>query len=446
MIAESRMWRLTLLAMLVLLLVVSAGCIGNNTLVSNRDIVVLKLSPDGSLEWMKVVDNGFDDMAEDLVELPGGGYALAGQTANGPQAADRPRAPPQPVLIRLSPNGSVASQWFVPDEVGVARAVALADDGGAAVLTGNSTVVRFGPDGRVLWAGPTGVSEGHALVRTEDGGFLAGGHGEYQVPVNGTAGPGIVPRAVITTESRSGSPALPRATEPVTSLITLPRTRPGGGFQKAMVVRLAPDGAIVWEGQYDDGGLAQAQSLAEGPDRTGFLLAGYGYSPNGSVSINPPLLVLRLGLDGTSSSVTRIDSTTAWDSIWTRADVTGYRVLYQNTSRTESDSYDVSVVDAILDRDGRVLERRSIDASIAVTWTADGGYFSVGAPIGGNGSGYDTVIYDQTGGTTFHARRFDGTGALIFDRALPALPLDRVLKVVQTSDGGFAALAFKNNR
>ncbi|HIH04561.1 MAG TPA: hypothetical protein HA263_12220 [Methanoregulaceae archaeon] len=443
MIAESRIWRLALLAMVVLVLVVSAGCIGN-TLVSNRDIVVLKLSPDGSLAWTKVVDNGFDDMAEDLVELPGGGYALAGQTANGPQNADGHLVPPRPVLIRLSPDGSVASQWFVPDEVGVARAVALADGGGAAVLTGNSTVVRFSPDGQVLWARPSGISEAHTLVRTANGGFLAGGQSGY-LPVSGTAGPGTVPQAVIITESSPGGPMLPQAAEPVTSLTTLPRTRPGGGLQKAMVVSLAPGGAIEWEGQYDDGGLVLLQSLAPDPDRTGSLVVGYGASSDPGDYLYPRL-ALRLGPDGAPSSVTQIGSATAMDSIWTRADVTGYRVLYRNSSLTERGFYDGRVVDVTLDRDGHELERRSIDASIAVTWTAEGGYFSVGAPIGGRETGYDTVIYDPTGGTTFHARRFDDTGALIFDRALPALPLDQVLKVVQTADGGFAVLAYKNSK
>jgi hypothetical protein len=427
--------------MLVLLLAVSAGCVGN-VLVSNHDVVVLKLTPDGSLEWTKVVDNGFDDMAEDLAELPGGGYALAGYTADGRPARARP------VLIRLAPDGAVVSQRFATDGFGAARAVALADDGGTAMLTANGTVVRFGPDGRVLWARPTGIPEVHTLLRTADGGFLVGGQSE-DLPVNNTAGPGtIVQLSVVTTETGAGGSVLAQATAPVATTRTLPRTRPGGMLaRKGMVVRLAPDGAIVWEKQYDDGGLTGVQSCAEAPDRIGFLVVGYRYSSDGRTSINSSLLALRLGPDGTPSPVTRIDSGTAGDSIWTRADVAGYRVLYRNMSRTESGFSSGNVVDASLDRDGHVLERRSIDASIAVTWTADGGYFSVGVPIGGNGSGYDTGIYDQTGGRTLtlHARTFDGGGALVLDRALPAVPLDRVLKVVQTADGGFAVLAFKNN-
>jgi hypothetical protein len=253
----------------------------------------------------------------------------------------------------------------------------------------------------------------------------------------------IISLPVITTNAGVSGPNYSQAVEPGASITTLPIPR-SGGMHKAMVVRLTPDGAIAWERQYGDGGLIQVHSCAEGPDHSGFLVTGYSYNSNDSVYSNP-LLALRLGPDGTPTSITQIDPARERGSIGTRADVAGYRVLYQNMSRTESGSYDMSVVDAILDRDGRVLEHRSIDASVAVTWTADGGYFSVGALIGGSGNGYDTVIHDQSGGTTFHARRFDSTGALVFDRALPALPVDRVLKVVQTADGGFAALAMRNN-
>ena len=64
---------------------------------------------------------------------------------------------------------------FVTDGFGVANAVVPAGDGGTAVLTGNGTVFRFAPYGQVLWARPTGIPEGHSILRTADGRLLAGG-------------------------------------------------------------------------------------------------------------------------------------------------------------------------------------------------------------------------------------------------------------------------------
>ena len=73
-----RIWCTVVLAILVVVLGMSAGCIGRDY-VPNRDIVVLKLTPDCSLEWTRVIDDGFDDAALDLVEISGGGYAIAAQ-------------------------------------------------------------------------------------------------------------------------------------------------------------------------------------------------------------------------------------------------------------------------------------------------------------------------------------------------------------------------------
>ena len=64
---DPRVWCAAILTMLVVVLTASTGCTGLDY-VPNHDIVVLKLTPDGSIEWTKVIDNGFDDEAEDVVE------------------------------------------------------------------------------------------------------------------------------------------------------------------------------------------------------------------------------------------------------------------------------------------------------------------------------------------------------------------------------------------
>ncbi len=426
--------------MMVVVLTASTGCTGLDY-VPNHDIVVLKLASDGSLEWTKVIDHGYDDTAADMVELPEGGFAIAGQTA------DARYRPPRPVLIRLSPAGAVLLERFVTDGLGFARAIVSAADGGTAVLTGNGTVVRSGPDGRTLWARATGIPEPYALVSTADGGYLAGGRVMYEVPVNGTAEVVRPPVRTTGTAPGSGGPVLAEAASLPTTPILLEIPRRFDLVQKAMVVRLAHDGAIDWERQYDDGGLEWVQSLAEGRDRAGLLVAGYGDTLNGSMSIADPLLALHLSPDGTPVVVTQIDTASVGDPIRIRSDAAGYRVLYRNTTGplTAEGLYRSSVVDAVIDRDGRVLERRTLDASIAITWTADGGCFSLGTPPVGNGSGYGIETYGWAGGGTFHARLFDRTGALVWDRGLPGVPCDRVLKVVQTLDGGYIVLGQRQN-
>lgn len=437
-------WSGAVLAVLFAMLLAACGCC-NLDYVPNHDIVVLKLAAEGTLEWTRVIDRGFDDAAEDIVALPDGGYAVAGGTS------DARFAPPRPILIRLSPEGAIAWERFATDEIDVANAVMATPDGGTAVLTGNGTVVRFDPDGMTLWAQATGIPEARALARTADGGFLAGGRITYQVPVNGTAeNVTVVPPPLRTTATERGGdcPVLAEAASRPTTpeLVRVPRRF--DLMRKAMVVRLAPGGAVEWERQYTDGGLTWLQSLAGGSARTGFAVAGYNDTLNGSVYVANPLLLLHVAPDGTPGPVTRVDSANVGDRVWLRSDPDGYRVLYQNRTEglTAAGNYDGYVLDATLDRDGRVLGQRALDASIAVTWTDDGGYFSIGTPPAGDRSSWDTGTYHLAGGDTFHARRFDSAGALLRDRVLPGIPCDQVLKVVQTADGGYVVLASRQNR
>lgn len=395
---EPRQWCVAILAMLILGLAASAGCIGGPDTVADRDIVILKLTPDGAPQWTRTIDTGQDEGAEDLVELPDGGFAIAAQNGSDPRYPARPR------FVRLSPDGTVVWDRFVADGSDTARAVVATEDDGTAVLTGNGTVVRFDPFGRILWARATGVTEAQALHPLADGGYVVGGRVTHSTATNITPPP--VP----------GESAVP-----VTA-----RTFAG---DKGMVARLSADGGVVWEGHYGESGLNGVLSLAESPDRTGLLLAGDGMPPNANFST--PLLALRIDSEGAPGTVTQLDTVPFPAQVLIRADPAGYRVLYQNTSQTTGIASPQGVIEAFLDHDGRVLERRTIDASIAVTWTADRGYFSIGIPLGERGS--------------FHARRFDGAGAIVWDRALPALPVDQVQKVVQTADGGYAVLAQKQN-
>jgi len=102
------------------------------------------------------------------------------------------------------------------------------------------------------------------------------------------------------------------------------------------------------------------------------------------------------------------------------------------------------VTEAVLDPEGRVRERRPLAASMAVARTPDGGYFSVGTPVGDSGPGLGTESSDRPSASNFYARRLDATGAIVWDHELPTGLISRVKMVVPTSDGGFAVLAVKD--
>ena len=415
MITELRIRNTTILAVLLLLLLaVSAGCIGGPDSVADRDIVVLKLNADGVAQWTRTIDTGQDDGAEDLVELPDGGFAIAAQNGSDPRYPARPR------FVRLAADGAILWDRFVTDGQDIARAVVPAGDGGTAVLTGNGTVVRFDNAGRIVWTRVTGVSEAQVLQRLADGGLVAGGRVTYYTSTN------------ITIPPLPGASALPDTARFV-----------AGG--EGMAARLSADGGIVWERGYGENGLDQVRLLAESPDLTVLLIVGDGDGAPPNASPSTPLLALPLAADGAPGSATELGTAAFVAPSGIRMDPLGYRMLYISGTPTTGISYRQEVVDALLGRDGRALERRSLHASIAVTWTADGGYFSVGIPLGGGDPGYGTMTSERTSASTFHALRFDSTGALVWDHALPTGLLSQVKKVVSTSDGGYAVLALRTN-
>ncbi|MEN6517636.1 MAG: hypothetical protein ABFC38_05520 [Methanospirillum sp.] len=402
---------MAILTMLVLLLVVSAGCIGGPDSVADRDIVVLKLNADGVAQWTKTIDTGEDDGAEDLVEFPGGGFAIAAQNGSDPRHPARPR------FIRLSPDGTVQWDRFVTEGSYIARAVVPVGNGGTAVLTGNGTVVRFDDAGRIVWTRATGVSEAQALLRLADGGLVAGGRVTYYTNTNITIPP--VP----------GASALPDPARFVAG-------------EEGMAARLSADGGIVWERRYGGSGLEQAQSLVESPDDAGVLLVGVGERANATP--DTPFLALRLAPDGTPQTVVQLGiggPRTAAVPSGGRAEPAGYRVLYWN-DRSTPNLTQGSVTDAFLDRDGSVLECLDLNASLAVARTADGGYVSVGIPFG-EGAGYSDFGWAPT--SAFHTLRFDSRGALAWNRALPVGLISQVRKIVPTADGGYAVLALRTN-
>lgn len=251
--------------------------------------------------------DGFDDAALDLVEISGGGYAIAAQNSSSRFS------PSRPVLIQLSQDGAIVGGRFVTNGLDVTRVVMSTGDGGTAVLTGNGTVVRFDPEGRMLWVRATGIPEAYVLLSISDGGCLVGGRIMYQVPVNDTAGVGtVLPAPIRTTETglSSGGLILAEAADPSIHPTLLEVPRRFTIVRKVMVVKLAPDGAIDWERQYDDHGLMRVVSLAEGSAGTGFLLAGEGTLANDSHSTR--LLVLRLDPDGTPGPVTQLGEATSF--------------------------------------------------------------------------------------------------------------------------------------
>jgi len=185
------------------------------------DITVMKLGPDGNVQWQARIDSGEDDTANAIVPASDGGYVLSGRN-------DYRNHLPAARLIRLNRSGGVEWDRFYPEYKGtfsglfpgpdgglfagtmlpgriivldadgnVSREIPFADyssyadfapgpDGGFFVLaenisTSNSMLMSLGSDGREHWrrdALPLIALHDQSILATSDGGCLVGGHAD----------------------------------------------------------------------------------------------------------------------------------------------------------------------------------------------------------------------------------------------------------------------------
>jgi hypothetical protein len=185
------------------------------------DIQVMKLGPDGTVQWKTRIDSGDNDPANEIVPAPGGGYVLSGRN-------DFQTSPSAARLIRVDSSGGVEwDRWYpeypggftglFPDPAGglfagtifpgkilvlgadgnVSREIPFADDsyssfiapahnGGFFVLAENlsrrnSTLMKLGPDGREHWrrdALPLIALHERSLLPASDGGCLIAGYAD----------------------------------------------------------------------------------------------------------------------------------------------------------------------------------------------------------------------------------------------------------------------------
>jgi len=66
------------------------------------DITVMKIGPDGNVQWQTRIDSGEDDTANEIVPMPDGGYVLSGRN-------DFRTHLPAARLIRLNRSGGM--EW-----------------------------------------------------------------------------------------------------------------------------------------------------------------------------------------------------------------------------------------------------------------------------------------------------------------------------------------------
>ena len=447
-------WKpVALLITLGIVCVLLPGCMGFNYSPS-RDIVILKLNVDGAQEWTRTIDGGQDDAGDDVVEVRGGDLVLVGRNGTSRRVTEHPR------VIRLSSDGKVIADQTNADRFDQPRAVIADPDGGFAVLTQTGQVTRFNRVGDAVWTRSTNMSEAYSLTGLRDGSYLVSGSVRYLIRStnNSPVMEEMTVRAPVVTTGRSdgSSDSTKDAGSLGTGITTTPGPTEAGSIAseaipissytstsvtKAEVVKFTSDGEIAWQRTYDEG-IPTAHSVLEDPGDGSLLIAGYSPDPVTSANRTPELVILRTDRDGTAGPLIRLGLVDSSDPVQIRASPEGIEVIYSTVSPRADGRYHYGVALQTLDPAGRVIGRRSLNASRVINGTSDGGYISVGVPASEGDSGYESMLSAGPHTyTTFHALRFDVEGHLLWDRALSIGTIREVKRVIQTSDGGYVILA-----
>ncbi len=132
---------------LVMLAVLLAGC--DET--PNKDIVVVKLTPNATLSWSKVIDTGDEDTAEEIIPTSDGGFVISA----GLYGMDHPQGR-YPYLIKFSRDGNFLwnrSTYELNCDSGP-----LANNPNGEIITGaGNDSCRFDSDGELISNGTISV-------------------------------------------------------------------------------------------------------------------------------------------------------------------------------------------------------------------------------------------------------------------------------------------------
>ena len=193
---------------ILVVLVLSAGCVHGKI---ETDLFAAKISSDGKLAWVKVVDSGQNDVGLNLTETAEGGYLIHGGYYDSSCGNSPPKSIPQ-YQIRLSSTGNIDSivnnsATTIPydyrsESYNITGEFSLTTDDGSRLSTyqnvkGSALYLRLqntDSKGKILWdmpfltlkyrTPPKDIWETvyiHGIVPTSDNGYIVWGHRERSI-------------------------------------------------------------------------------------------------------------------------------------------------------------------------------------------------------------------------------------------------------------------------
>lgn len=162
------------------------------------DAWVVKLNASGAIEWQKPLGNSAWNFGASLIQVPGGGFVVAGSTSNEDDGNPLTFLYSDFWIVKLDATGDVVwEKRYGGTYNDHANCIINTNDGGFAVAghtvssDGDVTnhhgfydywVIKLNEIGELQWQktyGGTGGEYATSIIETLDGGFAIGGHNSY---------------------------------------------------------------------------------------------------------------------------------------------------------------------------------------------------------------------------------------------------------------------------
>ncbi len=247
----------------------------------NQDIWVIKLDPEGEIEWQKTYGGPSDEEVHSIQQTTDGGYILAGSTWSFSVGAS------DAWVVKLGPNGNIEWQTTLGHAGGdKAAAVQEMSDGSyliAGKYYGNAWLFKLDRNGILRWQRTYGEAGRAISVNdfqgTDDGGYILAGSSlkstfdfwAMKLDANG--------RVQWSQVYSRGRDAKAYAVQQTTDggFILAGETKTAGAYFDAWVVKLRPNGDIEWEKTFGGGEYDVFYDVLQTRDG-GYLLVGETWS------------------------------------------------------------------------------------------------------------------------------------------------------------------------
>ena len=259
------------------------------------DMWVLRLQTNGDIVWQKTYGTGYDDNAQSIRQTNDGGFVIAGSMET---SSSSPVMPQYVCVLKLSQSGEI--EWQQAYGIGLddsASSIQQTQDGGYVVagttlseVTAHNAflILKLSPSGNIQWQKSfitwPYTSSANSVQQTNEGGYIVAGMLKYD------PSPSLfyvyVLKLLSNGESEWGRAYRENDWNSVWSSASSVRQENDGGYivsgfkdstgetaRDAWILRLNPDGNIVWQKSYGGSEDDYAKCIAPASNG-GYIFAG----------------------------------------------------------------------------------------------------------------------------------------------------------------------------